>query len=112
MSNPTIPQELRCWTVTLDAAGWQNGANWANRLSLGRTDSLVQLRHRALPLVIDLDWFDPDAPEGQRGLARNGGKFRLRVVQNDDWENPIDGFHLTDPAGLDDALRRMIVRYG
>ena len=31
MSNPSIPPELRCCTVTLDSSGWQNGPGWGSR---------------------------------------------------------------------------------
>jgi len=112
MSKSRIPPEMRCWEISLDAVGWQTDENWWRKLSLGRFDSLVQMRHRSLPLVIDLDWFDPDAADGRAGVSSPSGKFRLRVLQSDDWENPIDGYHITNSAELDGALRRMIKRYG
>ena len=112
MANSTIPPELRCFDVLVDTHGWQESERWVRFLEVSRYESLVQLRHRALPLVVDLDWYDPDSEREEPGPPTTSGLFRRRVVMNEDWTNPIDGFHIDDRDALNDALRRMIQRHG
>ena len=113
MANKTVPPEIRCWNIELDAVGYADNERWFDGIELSRFDSLLQFHHKQLPLVLDLDWFDPDGPDqGLPPERRRGGKFRLRVILNADWENPIDGNHITHLGDLNEAIRRMIVRHG
>lgn len=112
MSNPTIPPELRCFEVVIDPHGWQDSEGWYAFVEVSRYESLVQLRHRVLPLVIDLDWYDPDGRSDEPAPPSRTGLFRLRVVMNENWENPIDGMHIDDADKLNAAMRRMIERHG
>jgi hypothetical protein len=97
------------WTyLELSDPPWEGYGDLPNRLpdnkeeAMGFGEDLLQFRQTEKKITIDVGWY----PE-----ADYQGHFKCQVIENENWEKPLNFVDIYDPAAVWSWLQESITKY-
>ena len=94
--NPKISDWINMWNIEFDPYGFLKNENWLEGSAL--TEDILQIHQiYADGPILDVGWYE--------------GKYRVVVVQEDSWDNPIEILESNQPPKIKDAVYSWLNKY-
>jgi len=94
--NHLLPESFGAWRLEFDPYGISRDPEWLAHADL--TEDILQLRNaNHLDLVLDVGYYHD--------------RYRVFVVENSDWDHPVDAFESTSASATIEWVYSAISRY-